>query len=89
MAITYPGSVLGPDDPYLGESNTVALQMARGLVPLTTTGRYGIVDVRDESDRQTANRPREGRPDGTPAHDDEIALHAFIISGSWRISSAG
>jgi len=47
VAITYPGSVLGPDDPYLGESNTVALQMARGLVPLTTLGRYGIVDVRD------------------------------------------
>ena len=47
VAITYPGSVWGPEDPYLGESSAMALQMARGLSPLTTTGRLQVVDVRD------------------------------------------
>lgn len=47
VAISYPGSVWGPADPYLGESSVTALQMARGLVPLTTPGRMQIVDVRD------------------------------------------
>lgn len=47
VAITYPGSVWGPEDPYLGESSTMALQMARGLSPLTTSGRLQVVDVRD------------------------------------------
>ncbi|MDH4093908.1 MAG: NAD-dependent epimerase/dehydratase family protein [Betaproteobacteria bacterium] len=47
VAITYPGSVWGPGDPYLGESSTMAVQMAKGLLPLTTTGRMQVVDVRD------------------------------------------
>jgi len=47
VIITYPGSVWGPQDPYLGESSVMALQMARGFVPLTTTGGFSLVDVRD------------------------------------------
>lgn len=47
VVITYPGSVWGPEDPYLGESAQMALQMAGGLLPLTTTGRMQIADVRD------------------------------------------
>ena len=47
VVTTYPGSVWGPEDPYLGESSAMALQMARGLVPLTTTGRMQLADVRD------------------------------------------
>jgi len=47
VVTTYPGSVWGPDDPYLGESSVSALQMARGLVPFTSLGRMQVVDVRD------------------------------------------
>lgn len=47
VIITYPGGVWGPEDPYLGESSQLAMQMAAGLMPLTTTGRMQIADVRD------------------------------------------
>jgi dihydroflavonol-4-reductase len=47
VVITYPGSVWGPEDPYLGESSFITQQMVRGLVPLTTTGRIAIVHVGD------------------------------------------
>jgi nucleoside-diphosphate-sugar epimerase len=47
VVITYPGSVWGPDDPYLGESCQMALHIARGHTPLTSTGRFCVVDVRD------------------------------------------
>jgi len=67
VVITYPGSVWGPDDPYLGESCVLALQMARGLVPLTTTGGFGVVDVRDVAAVHVASMKRHDGPRRYPA----------------------
>lgn len=47
VIITYPGSVWGPEDPHLGESCQMALQMAGGRMPATSRGGFGVVDVRD------------------------------------------
>ena len=46
VVITYPGAVVGPDDPYLGVSTTVVQQMAASRFP-PGVGRLGWVDVRD------------------------------------------
>ncbi|MDH4191587.1 MAG: SDR family NAD(P)-dependent oxidoreductase [Betaproteobacteria bacterium] len=47
VVVVQPGGVWGPHDPYAGESAQAALQIARGQVPITMTGGFGIVDVRD------------------------------------------
>lgn len=67
VAITYPGSVWGPDDPYLGESCVMAMQTARGLAPLTTTGRMHIVDVRDVAQVHARLMQPHDRPMRYPA----------------------
>ena len=47
VVITYPGSVWGPHDPYLGESNQLALTAMKGRARLVTSGLIPISDVRD------------------------------------------
>jgi nucleoside-diphosphate-sugar epimerase len=47
VAITYPGMVWGPHDPYLGEAATFARSVLRGLVPVVPPGALPVVDVRD------------------------------------------
>ena len=46
VAITYPGGVIGPDDPKLSQVNDALLEMLMIMVPLTTSG-IQLVDVRD------------------------------------------
>ncbi|CAA0108361.1 3 beta-hydroxysteroid dehydrogenase/Delta 5--_4-isomerase [BD1-7 clade bacterium] len=46
LRISYPGMVLGPDDPGLTTSNKGLLQFIELMVPITTSG-VQIVDVRD------------------------------------------
>lgn len=67
VVICYPGSVWGPEDPYLGESSVMALQMARGLVPLTTTGGFPLVDVRDVAAVHAGLMQRHDGPKRYPA----------------------
>jgi nucleoside-diphosphate-sugar epimerase len=47
VAIVNPGGILGPDDPYLGESNAVVLRILRGRLPAWPRGSHQYVDVRD------------------------------------------
>ncbi|GMQ92732.1 MAG: SDR family NAD(P)-dependent oxidoreductase [Acidimicrobiia bacterium] len=47
VVITYPGSVWGPHDPYLGESNRFAQNILRGKFRLVNQGPLPICDVRD------------------------------------------
>lgn len=47
VVITYPGAVWGPHDPYLGESSTIALDIARHRLPVVPPGPMSVVDVRD------------------------------------------
>ncbi|MFA9443961.1 SDR family NAD(P)-dependent oxidoreductase [Egicoccus sp. AB-alg6-2] len=47
VVIVYPGAVLGPHDPYLGESNALALSLVQPRRPQVLPGTLPCVDVRD------------------------------------------
>jgi len=47
VVITYPGSVWGPHDPHLGESNRLAQNILKGKFRLVNDGTLPIGDVRD------------------------------------------
>ena len=47
VTIVNPGGVLGPHDPYVGESNAVVLEILKGKTPVFPRGRVPYVDVRD------------------------------------------
>lgn len=46
VVISYPGFVVGPHDPYLGESNRLILSMLRGQAPVRLDGVIPVADVR-------------------------------------------
>lgn len=47
MTIVNPGGILGPHDPYLGESDEVVREIIRGRLPTWPRGGLQWVDVRD------------------------------------------
>jgi dihydroflavonol-4-reductase len=47
VTIVNPGGVVGPHDPYLGESNLVILEALTGKMPVYPRGQLQFVDVRD------------------------------------------
>src|SRR6476659_7414075 len=47
VTIVNPGGIIGPDDPYLGESNELVLQVLKGQLPVFPRGGLQYVDVRD------------------------------------------
>ena len=47
VTLVNPGGVIGPYDPYLGESNDLILQILRGRMPVYPRGQLHYVDVRD------------------------------------------
>jgi dihydroflavonol-4-reductase len=47
VTIVYPGSVVGPHDPYLGETDHLVMLVLRGLLPAWPKGSLPYVDVRD------------------------------------------
>lgn len=47
VVIVHPGAVWGPRDPYLGESQQLAKNAAKGLVPMVPPGGLALCDVRD------------------------------------------
>jgi nucleoside-diphosphate-sugar epimerase len=61
VCIINPGSVVGPNDPYLGESNTVVRDVLRGRLPTWPRGRLQWVDVRDTAEVIVAGLNRPGR----------------------------
>ena len=61
VCIVNPGSVVGPQDPYLGESNTVVRDVLRGRLPTWPKGRLQWVDVRDTAEVIVAALDRPGR----------------------------
>ncbi len=46
VVITYPGIVLGPNDPHMGESTRLIASILRGRVPFQLSGVLPIADVR-------------------------------------------
>lgn len=77
----YPGGVWGPDDPYLGESCQLAIHIAKGHMPLTSTGRFCVVDVRDLAAVHAALMKRHDGPRRYPAFGHAMRhtdLHALV-----------
>lgn len=61
VTIVYPGGILGPDDPKLGESNELVRDVLRGRVAVYPRGRLQLVDVRDTAEVVVASLGRPGR----------------------------
>ena len=61
VAIVNPGGILGPHDPYLGESNEVVRDILRGRLPTWPRGGMQWVDVRDTAEVVVAALGRPGR----------------------------
>lgn len=61
VAIVNPGGILGPHDPYLGESNEVVREVLRGRLPTWPRGGMQWVDVRDTAEVVVAALTRPGR----------------------------
>lgn len=60
VSIVYPGAVLGPHDPYLGETDQAVRDVLRGLLPTWPRGGMQWVDVRDVADVVVAVLDRPG-----------------------------
>ena len=60
VAIVNPGGILGPHDPYLGETNAAVLSILRGRLPAWPRGSMPYVDVRDSADVVVAALDRPG-----------------------------
>lgn len=50
VAVVNPGGIIGPHDPYLGESNELIRDILLGRLPTWPRGRLQFVDVRDTAD---------------------------------------
>lgn len=61
VAIVNPGAILGPHDPYLGESNEAVRDILRGRLPTWPRGGMQWVDVRDTAEVVVAALGRPGR----------------------------
>jgi nucleoside-diphosphate-sugar epimerase len=61
VTIVNPGAILGPHDPYLGESNQVVRDILRGRLPTWPRGAMQWVDVRDTAEVVVAALDRPGR----------------------------
>jgi dihydroflavonol-4-reductase len=61
VAIVNPGSIIGPHDPYLGESDEAIREILRGRLPTWPRGSLQWVDVRDTAEVVVAALARPGR----------------------------
>lgn len=61
VAIVNPGAIIGPHDPYLGESNEIIRDILRGRLPTWTRGSIQWVDVRDTAEVVVAALDHPGR----------------------------
>ena len=75
MAIVYPGGILGPDDPKLGESNELVRDVLRGRVTVYPRGRFQVVDVRDAAEVVVRALTRPGQRFMVPGEDVTMPHH--------------
>ncbi len=78
VTIVNPAGIVGPFDPYLGESNELVLQLLQGRLPVFPRGRAPYVDVRDTAAVLAAavDHPPGGR---YPVPGETVAsLHALL-----------
>jgi len=63
IQITYPGSVIGPDDPGLSEAVAGVKGMVENRAVVVTTSGIQFIDVRDIAEAHRLLLERGGRPD--------------------------
>ena len=78
VVATYPGLVLGPDDPYLGESAKIVLNALNGKIPLANDGTLAVCDVRDVADVHAAVMEAGLGPRRYLATGHDVGFHEFI-----------
>jgi dihydroflavonol-4-reductase len=70
VTIVNPASILGPHDPYLGETNHYVALILRGMLPAWPKGTLPFVDVRDVAAVLTATVEHQaGERYLVPGHD--------------------
>jgi nucleoside-diphosphate-sugar epimerase len=69
VAVVNPGGILGPHDPYLGESDEAVRDILRGRLPTWPRGRLQWVDVRDTAAVVVTALGRPGRRYLVPGED--------------------
>jgi dihydroflavonol-4-reductase len=85
VVITYPGAVMGPHDPYLGESNKLVLELLGSRRP-PAVGSLGCVDVRDVAAAHAAvtepgRGPRRVMVTGRDLSTVELARQVAAVAG--------
>lgn len=83
VAVVNPGGILGPHDPYLGESDEVVRQILRGRLPAWPRGSLQWVDVRDVAAVVVAALDRPGGRYLVPGENVEIP-HAPLRAATGR-----
>ena len=82
MTITYPGFVIGPHDPWVGESATIVRDAMTGRVPLAPPGRVPVADVRDVAAVHAAVVGGRHRPRRYIAASELVALADVLRSAA-------
>ena len=78
VTIVNPGGVIGPHDPYLGETNEILVQVLNGKQPVFPRGRQQFVDVRDVAAVIVAALGHAaGRALPVPGHDFDVPHEAL------------
>ncbi|WP_162599926.1 SDR family NAD(P)-dependent oxidoreductase [Nocardioides solisilvae] len=83
VAVVQPGAILGPHDPYLGETNQVLRDVLRNLLPTWPRGGMQWVDVRDTAAVVVAALGRPGGRFLVPGHDVSLP-HAVLRAVTGR-----
>lgn len=83
VAIVNPGGILGPHDPYLGESDEVVRDILQGRLPTWPRGGMQWVDVRDTAEVVVAALDRPGRRYLVPG-ENVVLPHAMLRSVTGR-----
>jgi dihydroflavonol-4-reductase len=86
VVTTYPGFVLGPHDPHLGQGMRLVRDILKGRYPMVPTGGFPIVDVRDVAKVHAAvlepsRGPRRYLASGTNAGFAELVARLRRVTG--------
>jgi dihydroflavonol-4-reductase len=86
VVVTYPGFVLGPHDPHLGEGMRMLRDILKGRYPMVPTGGFPIVDVREVAAvhatvLEPGRGPRRYVASGTPVEFAELVARLRSVTG--------
>ena len=89
VTIVNPGAILGPHDPYLGESDEAIRDILRGRLPTWPLGGAQWVDVRDTADVVVAALGRPGRRYFVPGENVALPHETLRTITGRRLAAIG